>query len=96
MKLIPRRYSTHGGIHWGSAKSFAAAITGGETTVGTVIDQALARIAQRNPVPNAGATAKGHADRRAGHHSAGRQDVALRIAYDLEARGAAWAPQPPE
>jgi hypothetical protein len=80
---------------WGSAKSFAAAITGGETTAGTVIDQALARIAQRNPAPIAGA-AKGHADRRAGHHSAGRQDLALRIAYDLEARGAAWAPQPPE
>jgi Asp-tRNA(Asn)/Glu-tRNA(Gln) amidotransferase A subunit family amidase len=80
---------------WGSAKSFAAAITGGETTAGTVIDQALARIAQRNPAPNAGA-AKGHADRRAGHHSAGRQDLALRIAYDLEARGVVRAPQPPE
>jgi AtzE family amidohydrolase len=38
---------------WASASSIAASVAGGETTATTVVEQALARIAERNPVLNA-------------------------------------------
>jgi AtzE family amidohydrolase len=40
-------------LAWASATSIAAAVASGETTAATVIDQTLARIAQRNPLLNA-------------------------------------------
>ena len=40
-------------LAWASAETIAAAVAGGETSATTVIEWALARIAQRNPALNA-------------------------------------------
>ena len=72
-----------------SANAIAAAVADGKTSASGVIDQALARIDQRNPVLNAFTAITAERART----RAAAIDVAR--AYDLESRGIGHAPIPP-